>query len=317
MFTLDSNREMGKELRVAVVDALTKEMEKNDKLIALDADLASASKWSDLQKRFGKRFINVGIAEANMMGVAAGLSLTGYVPFLHTFGPFATRRAFDQLFISGAYSKNTLNIYGSDPGFAVGHNGGTHTTFEDIALLRAIPDIVICDAADAVQMEWIITEFAKMTGVHYVRGNRKAVRNIYLPGSTFELGKGNLLREGEEYLLISSGQLVTETLEVAEELEKKGITSDVIDMFTIKPLDKELILERVIGKKRVITIENHSVINGLGSAVAEVLADNGLGIQLTRIGIDNRFGQVGTPAFLQEEYGLTTKQILKQIDPIA
>lgn len=317
MFTLDSNREMGKELRVAVVDALTKEMEKNDKLIALDADLASASKWSDLQKRFGKQFINVGIAEANMMGVAAGLSLTGYVPFLHTFGPFATRRAFDQLFISGAYSKNTLNIYGSDPGFAVGHNGGTHTTFEDIALLRAIPDIVICDAADAVQMEWIITEFAKMTGVHYVRGNRKAVRNIYLPGSTFELGKGNLLREGEEYLLISSGQLVTETLEVAEELEKKGITSDVIDMFTIKPLDKELILERVIGKKRVITIENHSVINGLGSAVAEVLADNGLGIQLTRIGIDNRFGQVGTPAFLQEEYGLTTKQILKQIDPIA
>lgn len=316
MFTLDSNREMGKELRVAVVDALTKEMEKNDKLIALDADLASASKWSDLQKRFGKRFINVGIAEANMMGVAAGLSLTGYVPFLHTFGPFATRRAFDQLFISGAYSKNTLNIYGSDPGFAVGHNGGTHTTFEDIALLRAIPDIVICDAADAVQMEWIITEFAKMTGVHYVRGNRKAVRNIYLPGSTFELGKGNLLREGEEYLLISSGQLVTETLEVAEELEKKGITSDVIDMFTIKPLDKELILERVIGKKRVITIENHSVINGLGSAVAEVLADNGLGIQLTRIGIDNRFGQVGTPAFLQEEYGLTTEQILKQIDPI-
>lgn len=316
MFTLDSNREMGKELRVAVVDALTKEMEKNDKLIALDADLASASKWSDLQKRFGKRFINVGIAEANMMGVAAGLSLTGYVPFLHTFGPFATRRAFDQLFISGAYSKNTLNIYGSDPGFAVGHNGGTHTTFEDIALLRAIPDIVICDAADAVQMEWIITEFAKMTGVHYVRGNRKAVRNIYLPGSTFELGKGNLLREGEEYLLISSGQLVTETLEVAEELEKKGITSDVVDMFTIKPLDKELILERVIGKKRVITIENHSVINGLGSAVAEVLADNGLGIQLTRIGIDNRFGQVGTPAFLQEEYGLTTEQILKQIDPI-
>ncbi|WP_297076381.1 transketolase family protein [uncultured Enterococcus sp.] len=316
MFTLDSNREMGKELRVAVVDALTKEMEKNDKLIALDADLASASKWSDLQKKFGKRFINVGIAEANMMGVAAGLSLTGYVPFLHTFGPFATRRAFDQLFISGAYSKNTLNIYGSDPGFAVGHNGGTHTTFEDIALLRAIPDIVICDAADAVQMEWIITEFAKMTGVHYVRGNRKAVRNIYLPGSTFELGKGNLLREGEEYLLISSGQLVTETLEVAEELEKKGITSDVVDMFTIKPLDKELILERVIGKKRVITIENHSVINGLGSAVAEVLADNGLGIQLTRIGIDNRFGQVGTPAFLQEEYGLTTEQILKQIDPI-
>ena len=290
MFTLANTREVGKELRVAVVDALKETMENNEKVIALDADLGAASKWTDLIKTNPDRFINVGIAEANMVGVAAGLNLTGYIPFVHTFGPFATRRVLDQVFLSGAYSKNTINIFGSDPGFAAGHNGGTHTTWEDVALLRAIPDVVICDAADAVQMEWIIKEFSQLTG------------------------KGNLLKEGSDYLIVAAGQLVSEALDVAEHLEERGITADVIDMFTIKPLDKELLLERLIGKKMVITIENHSITGGLGSAVAEVLADNGLAIPLKRIGVDERFGQVGTPAFLQEEFGLTAEKIIEQID---
>lgn len=316
MFTLATQRESGKELRVIAVETLQAEMAKNQKIIALDADLGSASKWTDLKQTNNDRFINVGIAEANMVGVAAGLSLTGFIPFIHTFGPFATRRVLDQLFVSGAYAKNTINIYGSDPGFAVGHNGGTHTTFEDVALLRSIPEVTICDAADAVQMNWIIKEFSQLSGIHYVRGNRKSVKTIYEEGSTFELGKGNLLQEGEDYLLISTGQLLFETLEVAKQLEKRGITSDVIDMFTIKPLDKELLLERLIGKKRVITIENHSIIGGLGTAVAEVIADNGLAVPLTIIGNKDRFGQVGTPAFLQAEYGLTTDKIVGQIEEV-
>ena len=313
MFTLTDTREVGKELRVAVVDALKETMENNEKVIALDADLGAASKWTDLIKTDPARFINVGIAEANMVGVAAGLNLAGYIPFVHTFGPFATRRVLDQVFLSGAYSKNTINIFGSDPGFAAGHNGGTHTTWEDVALLRAIPDVVICDAADAVQMEWIIKEFSQLTGVHYVRGNRKGVRNVYAEGSSFTLGKGNLLKEGSDYLIVAAGQLVSEALDVAEQLEERGITADVIDMFTIKPLDKDLLLERLTGKEMVITIENHSITGGLGSAVAEVLADNGLAIPLKRIGVDERFGQVGTPAFLQEEFGLTTEKILESI----
>lgn len=314
MFTLVTNREVGKELRVAVVDALKEAMGENEKLVALDADLGGASKWTDLIKSNPDRFINVGIAEANMVGVAAGLNLTGYVPFIHTFGPFATRRVLDQIFLSGAYSKNTINIFGSDPGFAAGHNGGTHTTWEDMALLRSIPNVVICDAADAVQMEWIVKEFSKMTGVHYVRGTRKGVRKVYEEGSTFEIGKGNLLREGQDYLIVASGQLVSEALEVADHLNQKGVTVDVIDMFTVKPLDQELLLERLAGKKRVITIENHSITGGLGSAVAEVLADNGLAVPLKRIGVDNRFGQVGTPDFLQEEFGLTTEKMIEQIE---
>ena len=313
MFTLAENKEVGKELRATVVDALKAVMEENEKVVALDADLGGASKWTDLAKSNPDRFINVGIAEANMVGVAAGLSLTGYTPFIHTFGPFATRRVLDQIFLSGAYSKNTINIFGSDPGFTAGHNGGTHTTWEDVALLRSIPDVVICDAADEVQMDWIIKAFSKMEGVHYVRGNRKGVRNVYAPGSTFEIGKGNLLKEGSDYLIVATGQLVSEALEVAEELDAKGITCDIVDMFTIKPLDEKLLLERLVDKKGVITIENHSITGGLGSAVEEVIADNSLAVPLKRIGVDNRFGQVGTPDFLQAEFGLTTKKMLEQL----
>ena len=316
MFTLAENHEVGKELRATVVDALKAAMSVDEKIIALDADLGGASKWTELAQSTPERFFNVGIAEANMIGVAAGLSLTGYTPFIHTFGPFATRRVLDQIYLSGAYADNTINIYGSDPGFTAGHNGGTHTTWEDVALLRSIPEVIICDAADEVQMDWIIKEFARLKGVHYVRGNRKGVKNIYAPGSTFKLGKGNVLREGQDYLIVATGQLVSEALEVANALEAKGESVEVIDMFTIKPLDKELLLERFIGKKVVITIENHSITGGLGSAVAEVLADNGLAIPLKRVGVDERFGQVGTPAFLQEEFGLTTTKILEQLNSL-
>lgn len=313
MFTLTDDKKVGKELRATVVDALKDVMAENDQVIALDADLGGASKWTDIAKTHPDRFINVGIAEANMVGVAAGLNLAGFTPFIHTFGPFATRRVLDQIYLSGAYSKNTINIFGSDPGFAAGHNGGTHTTWEDMALLRSIPDVVICDGADEVQLDWIIKEFSKMTGVHYVRGNRKGVKNIYQAGSTFEIGKGNLLREGSDYLIVAAGQLVSEALEIADQLADKGVMVDVIDMFTIKPLDEELLLERLIGKKGVITIENHSIIGGLGSAVAEVIADNGIAVPLKRIGVDNRFGQVGTPEFLQKEFGLTTETMLERL----
>ena len=318
MFILADNNKIGKELRAVVVDALKEVMAENENVVALDADLGGASKWTDIAKDTPNRFINVGIAEANMVGVAAGLSLTGFTPFIHTFAPFATRRVLDQIYLSGAYGKNTINIFGSDPGFAAGQNGGTHTTWEDIAVLRSIPEVVICDAADAVQMKWIISEFSKLQGVHYVRGNRKGVRNIYAEGSTFQIGKGNLLKKGKDYLIVAAGQLVSEAMEVTNELEKnsEGISVDVIDMFTIKPLDKKLLLDRFVGKKGVITIENHSITGGLGSAVSEVLSDNGLAIPLKRIGVTDRFGQVGTPEFLQEEFGLTTEKILSQLTTI-
>jgi transketolase len=314
MFRLSDNNGLGKELRNVVVDTLMDLMKKNPKVIALDADLAGASNFNKFEKNGVSSFIDVGISEANMMGVAAGLSLSGYIPFVHTFAPFATRRVLDQIFLSGAYSHNTINIYGSDPGFTAGFNGGTHTSYEDISSLRAIPNVVICDAADDTQMAWIIKEFSQMgSGVHYVRGNRKAVKNVYADDSTFEIGKGNILKTGDDILIVASGQLISEALTVASKLEQDGITADVIDMFTLKPFDNELILERIAGKRRVITIENHNIINGLGSAVSEVIADNGIDVPLIRIGNDDCFGQVGTPDFLQKEYGLTSDRILKQV----
>ena len=314
MFQLAENRqEAGRELRDCVVETLQELMKDDDKITALEADLGGASGFTKIKKTNPERFIQCGIAEANMMGVAAGLSLTGFKPFTHTFAPFATRRVFDQLFLSGAYAGNTINVYGSDPGFSVASNGGTHTAWEDVALIREIPGAVICDPADDVKMEWIIKEFLKMEGIHYVRSNRKAVRNVYKKGSSFKIGQGNILKEGKDILIIAAGQLVSEALDCAEELEKEGYSVEVIDMFTIKPLDEKLLIKEAKGKSKIVTIENHSIYGGLGSAVSEVIAENGISVPVKRIGVKEKFGQVGTAEFLQEEFGLTAKQIKETI----
>ncbi len=312
-FKLCKDRSTGKEMRMCVVDTLLSAMEENNKIIALDADLAEASGFKKIKANKPDNFIECGIAEANMVGVAAGLSLFGYIPFIHSFGPFVTRRVFDQIFVSGAYAHNTINIYGSDPGFCVAQNGGTHTTWEDVALMKTIPNALICDAADGVQMSWIINNFSKLKGIHYVRGNRKPVKKVYEQGSAFEFGKGNVLVNGDDILLISSGQLTSEALEAVERLKENHISVELIDMFTIKPFDKELFLNEIEGKKYVVTFENHSIYGGLGSTVAEIMAENGLGIPLIRLGVDEKFGQVGTAAWLQKEYNLTSQDLYERI----
>lgn len=314
MYTLVENRnEKGKELRSVVVETLQDLMKSDDKVVALEADLGGASGFTKIKASNPDRFIQCGIAEANMVGVGAGLSVTGFKPFMHTFGPFATRRVFDQIFLSGAYAHTTLNIYGSDPGFTVGPNGGTHTTWEDVAIMRTIPNAVICDPADEVQLSWVLKEFAKLDGIHYVRANRKDVRNVYKDGSSFTIGKGNILKTGTDVLLIVAGQLVSDALDCAEKLESEGISVEVVDMFTIKPIDKELIIKEAAQKKLIVTFENHSITGGLGSAVSEVLSDNAINVKLKRVGVDERFGQVGTPEFLQKEFKLTAEDLEKEI----
>lgn len=314
MFQLVDNRqEKGRELRNCVVETLQEIMSYDNKVVALEADLGGASGFTKIKESNPDRFIQCGIAEANMVGVAAGLSLTGYKPFFHTFGPFATRRVFDQLYLSGAYAGTTINIYGSDPGFTVGANGGTHTTWEDVALMRMIPNAVVCDAADDVQLTWIIKEFANMEGIHYVRASRKDTRNIYAKGSKFAIGKGNILKEGKDILIVAAGQLVSEALDVAMDLSDEGISVEVIDMFTIKPFDKDLLLRELKEKQLVVTIENHSIYGGLGSTVAEVIAEEKIAVPLKRIGVDEQFGQVGTPEFLQKEFGFTAQQMKAKI----
>lgn len=311
--TINQEHKIGKELRMSVVDTLMEMMQTDHQVVALEADLGGASGFTKIQKEFPNQFIQCGIAEANMVGVATGLSILGYKPYIHTFAPFATRRVFDQLYLSGAYAHTDINIYGSDPGFTVGPNGGTHTSWEDVALMRTIPNAIVCDAADDVQMQWILKEFSKRKGVKYVRGNRKGVHDIYTPDTTFAIGKGNVLTKGQDVLVITAGQLCYEALQCAKRLQDKGITVEVIDMFCIKPLDTELILKEITGKKLVVTFENHSIIGGLGSAVSEVLAEHVCSIPFKRIGVYDRFGQVGTPEYLQKEFGLTTDDLEMKI----
>lgn len=305
------------EMRDIVVNSLKQLIQKNSKVIALEADLGAASGWSNIGKDYAQNFINVGIAESNMVGIAAGLSQLGFIPFIHSFSPFITRRAFDQLYISGGYAKNTLNIFGSDPGFAAATNGGTHTTWEDVALMKMIPNSIICDAADYYQMQYILETYAKLEGIHYVRATRKKLPLIYNEQTQFELGKGMTLLQGDDILFISSGELVYDTLNLANDLKRElQISSTVIDMFTIKPLDIDLLLNSIKDHKLIVTIENHSIYNGLGSSVAEVLAEEGIPVPLHRIGVKEEFGEVGSVAYLKDRFGYSSNKLLENIKQI-
>lgn len=310
MFTVSEDwGARGKLYRDTFVDTLLDMIDADDRVMVLDADLGGASNTLKIRDARPDHFVECGISEADMMGVAAGMSSEGLIPFVHSFGPFATRRTFDQIYMSGAYAHNTINIWGSDPGFTAGANGGTHTTWEDVALMRTIPNAVVCDAADSVQMAWILREFAKSSGIHYLRAAHKDSWHIYEEGSTFELGHGNVVRKGTDVLVVTAGQLVKDALDAAAELEKEGVSVEVIDMFCIKPLDVDLLLSEIPGKRAVVSFENHGVIGGLGSAVAEVIAEAGISVPFRRHGVAERFGQVGTPDWLQAEFHLTAADL--------
>ena len=228
-------------MRDAYCSALM-DMAKTDKrIVALDADLVSSSGMKPFFKAYPERAIQCGIAEANMIGVAAGLSLAGKVPFCHSFGPFASRRVCDQIFISAAYARLNVRIVGSDPGVTAAYNGGTHMPFEDMAVLRAIPEITLLEPCDPVCMADLTRQLADVYGVYYIRMARKNAVAVYEPGSTFEIGKGNLLRNGTDVTVIASGIMVAEALKAADKLAEEGVSARVVDMFTWKPIDTELI----------------------------------------------------------------------------
>lgn len=313
MWKLSKDRK-DKELRKVFVDSLDYLMQNNEKIVVLEADLGGASGTISLKEKYKDRFIQVGIAEANMIGMACGMSMRGYIPFVHTFAPFSTRRALDQIYIEGAYAKNTINIYGSDPGIYAAVNGGTHSTYDDISIMKSIPDTIVLAPADSVCFDWCIKELSKLKGVHYIRANRKANPKIYEDGSRFELGKGNVLVDGNDVVIFSMGGIILHALEAAEELNiKHNINCKVIDMFSIKPIDEKLVKESILETKLAVTFENHSIIGGLGSSVAEIIADNGLNAKLVRIGNNNRFGQVGDAESQRLDYGLTKENIISKV----
>jgi transketolase len=301
------------EMRAVYQNTLFEICKDNPQVIVMDADLVGASATAKLFKEFPEQCINMGISEANMIGAAAGMSLLGKVPFIHTFAPFATRRVYDQLYLSGAYQKANLRIYGSDPGFTSGHNGGTHTSVEDLALMRVMPTATVLAPADATQFAWLLKETSTCYGIFYIRASRKGLRDIYDPSSTFEIGKGVVLSEGNDVVIFAIGEMLEEALIAKEELEKSGVSVAVVDMFSIKPIDTDLVKKLIVGKKVVVTAENHSKIGGLGSAVAEIMAEEGCGVPLRRVAINDRFGEVGLPDYLQKIYGLTARDIVNAV----
>lgn len=289
--------------------------DKNENIVALDADLMSSMGMMPFKKAYPDRTFNVGIQEANMIGVAAGMSAVGLIPFAHSFGPFATRRCFDQIFLSCGYAKLNVKITGSDPGVTAAFNGGTHMPFEDMGILRNVPNITILEPVDSVMLENIIEQIADKYGVFYTRLLRKNAVKIYEEGSTFEIGKSITLRDGKDVTIFATGIMVAEALKAADELDKEGISVRVENMFTLKPIDKEAILKCAKETGAIVTAENHSILNGLGSAVAEIIAENEL-VPLERVGVEDRFGQVGPVDYLKEQYNLTYKDIMSKVKKV-
>lgn len=296
-------------MRDACCQTLMDLSEKNKDIVVLDSDLVNSSGLKPFFKFFPDRAIECGIAEANMIGIAAGLSAVGKVPFAHSFGCFASRRVCDQIMISCSYAKLNVRIIGSDPGVTAAKNGGTHMPFEDMGVLRSIPDITLIEPTDPVMMKDIIRQLVDAYGVYYIRMVRKEVTSVYKEGSTFEIGKGNLLVDGNDVTIFASGIMVEEAVKASTILKTEGISARVVDMFTWKPIDAEMVERCARETGCFVTAENHNVIGGLGSAITEAAAKT-CPVPVEMVGVQDRFGQVGSVDFLKKEYNLTAMDII-------
>ena len=281
-------------------------------VIYLDADLMRCIGTYGYFKKHPDRAINCGIAEANMAGVAAGLSAAGFKPIAHSFGTFASRRCFDQVYLSAGYGKNPITMIGSDPGVCAAFNGGTHMPFEDMALYRAIPEATVMDITDSAMLEDVLRQSVNRHGVNYIRVGRKNSVQVYESGSRFEIGRAIQLRSGADVTLIACGIMVHEALQAANALARQGIDARVIDMFTVKPLDVEAVVRCAQETGAIVTAEEHSVIGGLGSAVAEVTATH-YPVKMAMVGQQDTFGESGKPEELKDKYGMTAADIVRAV----
>lgn len=299
--------------REAYGKALARIGQENENIVVLDADLSKSTKTADFKKVCPDRFINMGIAEGNMMTVAAGLAACGKIPFASTFAMFAAGRAFEQIRNSICYPKLNVKVCATHAGITVGEDGASHQSVEDISLMRSIPNMVVISPSDAVETEAAIEAVAKYNGPCYVRLGRSGVPVINdNEGYKFEIGKGVTLREGKDVAIIATGIMVDAALEACNILAEEGIKARVINIHTIKPIDEELIGKAARETGLIITAEEHSIIGGLGSAVAEVVTSLHA-VPVIRVGIKDTFGESGKPAELLKAYGLTSEDIVKAV----
>ena len=286
-------------------------------IVVLDADLAAATKTGIFKKAYPERFFDCGIAECNMVGVAAGLATCGKIPFAASFAMFSAGRAFEQVRNSVGYPKLNVKIVGSHAGISVGEDGATHQCCEDIALMRTIPGMVILNPCDHYEMQAAVRAAVEHKGPCYIRLGRLAVESINNNDDyKFELGKGITLREGTDITVVATGLMVQEAVKAADALKEEGISVEVINIHTIKPIDEELVVASATKTKKVVTVEEHSVIGGLGSAVAEVLCEKAP-TKMMRIGVNDRFGESGPAVELIHKYELDAEGIYKKVKAFA
>lgn len=282
-------------------------------VVYLDADLMSSMGTYKFWKSNPRQAINCGVAEANMIGIAGGLSAGGKKPYVHSFGPFASRRCYDQVFLSIAYAGNSARIFGTDPGVTAAFNGGTHMPFEDIALYRAIPGATVIEISDGAMLKSLMWQLKEHKGLTYIRTTRKGYPAVYSDDHPLQIGKGEVLREGTDVTIIACGLMVGEAMKAASMLAGEGVSARVIDMFTIKPIDCELVCKAAQETGKIVTAENHSVIGGLGDAVANALIECGRFVPIKKVGVQDQFGSVGPQEYLQEYYGLTAAKIVETV----
>lgn len=299
-----------KEACAEVIPAL---LENDKDAIYLDADLMSCIGTAKYAKAHPDRAINCGIAEGNMAGIAAGLSAAGFKPVCHSFGPFASRRCYDQVFMSAGYAQNPITVIGSDPGVTAAYNGGTHMPFEDMALYRAIPGATIVDVTDTAMFADVLPKLNNMPGVKYMRMPRKSNALMYEAGSEFEIGKGVELKAGKDATIIACGIMVGKAMKAAELLKEKGIDAGVVDMFTVKPLDEELVLAKAKETGCIVTAENHNKYGGLYSAVSECVV-KGAPVPMGYVAVEDEFGEVGPQDYLEERFDLTAEHIVRVVE---
>lgn len=280
----------------------------NDKVVVLDADLSKSTKTNDFKKVYPERFFNMGIAEQNLLGTAAGFAAAGKIPFASSFAVFAVGRAYDQIRNSIAYPKLNVKIAATHAGLTVGEDGGSHQMLEDIALMRALPNMTVIVPADGVETKQVIMAAAEYDGPVYIRLGRPKVPVLFDETYKFEIGKGVVLKEGTDVTLVATGIMVSKAVEAAEALAAEGISAAVVNISTIKPLDSALITEMAQKTGAVVTCEEHNIYGGLGSAVAEVLVEN-CPVPMARVGVEDSFGESGLPDQLLEKYGLTAANI--------
>ena len=308
---LQSNLDSKKEIRAVYGNTLESLIKEGKDIMVGDSDLVGSSGAGKIYEEYKENSVNFGICEQNMIAAAASMSVMGYKPFVHSFSPFVSRRVMDQIYVSAGFSKNDLHIYASEPGFWSQYNGATHTTFEDFAIMRSIPGIHVVAPSDAVSFEWVMRYYAEHGGVFYNRCTRRNIPMIYQEGSTFEYGKSNLLMEGNDVLIIAEGSLVADAIMAARQLNEIGVSAGVIDLLFIKPLDKELITCEANKYKLVITVENHNIYGGIGEAIGAELALSNATCGFRRLGIHDRYGQVGTVDYLKNIYHISTDHIVK------